>query len=156
MCALWILFADIAREISMVDLTRASGDVPESGSNALLCVAAGGDHAAIWIDSTSSAVVADDRRGTKPLRFDDCSLPKKCEIAVMGHDPVLLNDCIQVRLLHQHTCHCLCTLGPLYVAGQSGPSITTPARCHNCNPACCIFFADCRLSCCICPSAYSK
>ena len=68
----------------MVGLTRASGDVPESGSNALLCVAAGGDHAAIWIDSSSSAVIADDRRGTKSLRFDDCSLPKKCEIAVMG------------------------------------------------------------------------
>lgn len=131
----------------MVGLTRASGDVPESGSNALLCVAAGGDHAAIWIDSSSSAVIADDRRGTKSLRFDDCSLPKKCEIAVMGHDPVLLNHCIQVWLFtHMH--HCLCTLRPLYVAGQSDPSTATPARCHNCSPECCIFTVDCRLSCC--------
>lgn len=66
-----------------------------------MCVAAGSDHAAIWIDSSSSAVIADDTRGSKPLRFDDCSLPRKCEIAVMGHDPVLLADCIQVRLVFQ-------------------------------------------------------
>ena len=100
--AMWVWLADIAREITLADLTHTSGDVPETGNNnALMCVAAGGDHAAIWIDSSSSAAIADDRRSTKPLRFDDCSLPKKCEIAVMGHDPVLLNDCIQVWLVDQ-------------------------------------------------------
>ena len=113
---MWVCFADVAREITLADLAHASGEVPEAGSStALMCVAAGGDHAAIWIDSSSSAVIADDRRSAKPLRFDDCSLPKKCEIAVMGHDPVLLNDCIQVRLIdqwHNHTIVCASCVHP--------------------------------------------
>jgi hypothetical protein len=93
------LSADVAREIDLAEISHAAADTSGTSShklNKLMCVAAGGDHAAIWVDSSSSAVIADDSRGTAPRRFDDCSLHKKCEIAVMGHDPVLLADCIQV------------------------------------------------------------
>ena len=83
---------DIVREISLAEFS-APGQDPAS-THRLMCVAAGGDHAAIWVDMSSSAVIADDSRAAAPRRFEDCSLPKKCEIAVMGHDPVLLADCI--------------------------------------------------------------
>lgn len=131
---MWVYFADKAREITLADLAHASGDVPEAGSNALMCVAAGGDHAAIWIDSSSSAVVADDRRSAKPLRFDDCSLPKKCEIAVMGHDAVLLNDCIQVWLIdqwHNQSTACRCNILRIRVAAPH-PSPAVRVRCYKC------------------------
>ena len=83
---------DIVREISLADFSGPGQD--PASTHRLMCVAAGGDHAAIWVDMSSSAVIADDSRATAPRRFEDCSLPKKCEIAVMGHDPVLLADCI--------------------------------------------------------------
>ena len=92
----YVSTADVAREIDLAEISHAAADTSGTSSHKLMCVAAGGDHAAIWVDSSSSAVIADDSRGTAPRRFDDCSLPKKCEIAVMGHDPVLLADCIQV------------------------------------------------------------
>ena len=80
---------DVIREVDMSRVSQAGA------GDRLMCVAAGGDHASVWADSSSSAVLADG--SAPPRRFEDCSLPKKCEIAVMGHDCVLLEDCIQVR-----------------------------------------------------------